>query len=80
MSKKIRAMVEIEVTLTDEQWQQMKTDYEENWREEIKAGEAEPEMLAGDVWNAMQEHGEPDDFTISWDLCSDEDFCHDEDE
>lgn len=80
MSKKLRAMVQIEVTLTDEQWEQIQTDYAENWRVEIEAGEAEKEPMSGDVWNAMLADGEPEDFEIDWEGFTDEEIVDDEDE
>jgi hypothetical protein len=67
-------MVEIEVTLTTEEWKQIKKDYRENWRDEIKAGDCPKEISVGDAWAGMLAHGEPDEFEISWDLCTDEDF------
>ncbi len=78
MSTKMRAMVEIEVTLTDAEWRDMQTDYEENWREEIKAGDAEKKMLTGDAWNAIVADGEPNDFEINWDAFTDEEILDDE--
>ncbi len=79
--KKLRAMVQVEVTLTDDEWEQIQTDYAENWRDEIKAGEAEKEPLSGDVWNAMLCLGdgvEPNDFEIDWEGFTDEEIVDDE--
>jgi hypothetical protein len=78
MSKKMRALVEIEVTLTDAEWEQIQTDYAENWREEIEAGDAEKEPLSGDVWNAIVADGEPNDFEINWDAFTDEEIVDEE--
>ncbi len=78
MAQKLRAMVQVEVTLTDEEWEQIQTNYAENWRAEIEAGEAEKEPLSGDVWIAMLQDGEPHDFEIEWDAVTDEEIVDDE--
>lgn len=75
MSMKLKAMVEIEVTLTDDEWDQIKENYAYTWREEIKAGDAPKEIGPEDAWNHMlQNDDEPTDFEITWDHVTNEGF------
>ena len=76
---KIRAMVEVTVTLTADEWQAIEDDYAYNWRDEIRAGDVPAEIGAADAWVGMLSlfDDPPGDFEISWDGTTDEEFADD---
>ncbi len=71
---KLRAMVEVEVELTEDEWTLIRANYVMNWSDEILAGDVPTMPSAADAWQGMLQLGEPDDFEVSWDLCTDENF------
>lgn len=79
---KIRAMVEVEVTLTDEEWKKIKKGYRSLWREQIKAGEVPKKPCAEDAWHQMLDDGGPPDmsYDIAWDICGDMAFPSEDDQ
>lgn len=77
--KKLRAMVEIDVTLTDEEWQKIQDDYAYIWRDEIKAGDVPEKIGEGDAWvGLLTDYNTPDNFQINWDARTDEELLDDD--
>ncbi len=77
--KKLRAMVQIDVTLTDEEWEQIQTDYAYCWRDEIKDGDVPKDAGAADAWVHMLQNDDcPGDIEIDWEATTDEEIVDDE--
>lgn len=75
---KIMALVQIEVTLTDVEWEKIQKDYRYIWREEIDEGNVPNEIGPEDAWNHMVDDL-PDDFEITWDHVTEIEFPHERD-
>jgi hypothetical protein len=74
---KLMALVQIEVTLTDDEWEKIQKDYRYIWREEIDEGNVPNEIGPEDAWNHMVDDP-PDDFEITWDHVTDIEYPDDQ--
>ncbi len=76
---KLRALVEIEVTLTDEEWLTIQNEYAYIWRDEIEDGGVPEKIGEGDAWvGLLANFSRPSNFQINWEAHTEEELVDDE--